>query len=157
MSTDTLNHTPRRQLSEQIDRLDHILDGLGEAIPAVVGDAVRQAVREGVQAAITEILSQRDLLDALRPQAPTEVPMTASPAESVAAAPRSSFVQSLVSPITLAFWRCAAWGANQVAQVGIRKPAVIAAGVAAVGLLGWMVWPIVAPTLLTALPFVFFC
>jgi hypothetical protein len=158
MSTDTLNSAPRKQLADQIDRLDHILDGLGDAIPAVVGDAVRQAVRDGVQAAIAEILTNRDLLDALRPQTPTEVPMPAPPADfAVVAAPPSSFVQSIVSPISQAFWRLAAWGSGQLFQVGVRKPVVVAAGVAAVGLLTWMAWPLIAPTILTALPFLFLC
>jgi hypothetical protein len=155
MSTATLNNVPRRQLSEQIDRLDHILDGLGDAIPAVVGDAVRQAVKEGVQAAIAEILSQRDLLDALRPQAQIEVPV--SPAESVAVAPPSSFVRSIISPVSQAIWQFAAWGSGQLVQVGFRKPAILAASVAVVGVVTWLAWPIIAPALLTALPFVFIC
>ena len=67
----------RRSLSEQIDRLDGILDGLAEALNESVADAVRDviglAVREAVSAAVTEVLSSPRLLQAaLERHAPPE-------------------------------------------------------------------------------------
>jgi len=51
----------RPTLSDSIDRLDHILAGLSEAIPATVRDALREsvaaAVAEGVRAALVDVLN----------------------------------------------------------------------------------------------------
>ena len=67
----------RKSLSEQIDRLDGILDGLAEALNESVADAVRDvigmAVREAVSAAVTEVLASPPLLRAaLERHAPPE-------------------------------------------------------------------------------------
>ena len=70
MSTATKSPAARQTLAAQLDRLDAILDGLAEAIPAAVADAVRaavaQAVREAVQAALSEVLATPTLLNRLR-------------------------------------------------------------------------------------------
>jgi hypothetical protein len=47
----------RKTLADQLDRLDQILDGLGEALTA----AVAQAVTEGVAAAVTQLIRRPDL------------------------------------------------------------------------------------------------
>ena len=53
MATATLNgRPPRKQLSDQLDRLDTIIDCLADALP----DAVRDAVRDGTQAALKQVL-----------------------------------------------------------------------------------------------------
>ncbi|MEZ6142117.1 MAG: hypothetical protein R3B84_16260 [Zavarzinella sp.] len=54
MNMTETNHVPRKQLSEQLDRLDTILDGLSDAL----NEAVADAAREGAQAAVREILSE---------------------------------------------------------------------------------------------------
>ena len=75
----------RPTLSDSIDRLDRILDGLSEAIPATVRDALREevaaAVAEGVRAALVEVLSGeavqsllRGVLPAVSAPAPTPAP-----------------------------------------------------------------------------------
>ena len=57
MSTSTLNGRPqRKQLSEQIDRMDTLLDGLADALPEAVADACRDGARQAVREAITELL-----------------------------------------------------------------------------------------------------
>jgi hypothetical protein len=65
MQTMLTNSKVRKSLSEQIDRLDTILDGLAEALNGAVADAVTQAVglavKEAVQTVLTEILSNPDL------------------------------------------------------------------------------------------------
>jgi hypothetical protein len=109
--TATLNGAPRKNLSDQIDRLDHILDGLADAIPAVVADSirfsVRQAVQQAVQEAITEVLANQDLLRLLegynhvstpKPNVPVWEPAPAPPAAPEP--PPSSFV----SRATKAVW-----------------------------------------------------
>jgi hypothetical protein len=65
MNTPT-NGRIRKSLAEQIDRLDHILDGLSEAlndsVASAVKDAVTMAVQEAVRGVLTEVLSNPDLL-----------------------------------------------------------------------------------------------
>jgi hypothetical protein len=65
MQTMLTNSKVRKSLSEQIDRLDKILDGLAEALNGAVADAVMQAVslavKEAVQTVLTEVLSNPDL------------------------------------------------------------------------------------------------
>ena len=75
MSATTMNGRPlpRRTLNDSIGRLDDILDGLGEAIPATIRTTLQEsvgvAVAEGVKAAMVEIMTNPDVLAKL--QAPT--------------------------------------------------------------------------------------
>jgi hypothetical protein len=66
----TTNGRRRPTLSDQIDRLDRTLDGLAEALNEAVADAVKAAVgaavREAVQATLAEILTNPEVLAALR-------------------------------------------------------------------------------------------
>jgi hypothetical protein len=76
-TTVTNGRTARKSLADQIDRLDHILDGLADALNESVADAVRQVigqvVAEAVQAAVAEVLSSPQLLQAaLERHAPAE-------------------------------------------------------------------------------------
>jgi hypothetical protein len=74
----TTNGRRRPTLSEQIDRLDRTLDGLAEALNEAVADAVKAAVgaavREAVQATLIEVLSNPDVLAALRACAAPPLP-----------------------------------------------------------------------------------
>ena len=51
----------RKQLCEQLDRLDTILDGLGDALNESVADAVRTGTRLAIKEAIIEILTDPNL------------------------------------------------------------------------------------------------
>src|SRR5262249_1693980 len=71
----------RPTLSDSINRLDQILEGLGEAIPATIRDTLREslaaAVGEGVRAALVEALAAdgvRDLLRGLLSASPDPAP-----------------------------------------------------------------------------------
>ena len=70
----------RPSLSQQIDRLNLILDGLAEAIPATVADSVRDsvgvAVAEAVRATFLEIAGNPELMAQLR-----QAPAPAEPAK----------------------------------------------------------------------------
>src|SRR5262245_63641128 len=89
----TSNGQVRKTLASQLDRLDSILDalsdGLNEAVATAVEGAVERAVRQAVgqavketmQSLLTEVLSNADLLGALRTVLPT------TPTESTATAP----------------------------------------------------------------------
>jgi hypothetical protein len=64
------NGRARKSLASQIDRLDEMLDGLGEnlnaAVAQAVKDAVSLAVREAVRGVLTEVLTNPDLPAKLR-------------------------------------------------------------------------------------------
>jgi hypothetical protein len=73
----------RKSLSDQIDRLDGILDGLAAAlndsVAAAVKEAVGLAVRDAVQSVLTQVLTNPELLARLSG-------LTAAPQPQVAAA-----------------------------------------------------------------------
>src|SRR5262249_24339472 len=81
----------RPTLSDSIDRFDRILDGLSEAIPATIRDALREsvaaAVAEGVRTALVDVLNGeagQELLRGAFPAAPTPSP-TPAPKPSLGA------------------------------------------------------------------------
>jgi hypothetical protein len=72
MSVSTMtNGRPRerKQLSDQIDRLDSILDGLADALNEAVADAAREGARVAVKEAIFEILTNPELRELIAPGA----------------------------------------------------------------------------------------
>jgi hypothetical protein len=75
----TTNNTtrPRKNLADQIDRLDSILDGLSEGLNEAVTTAVKEAVTTGVQQAIVEVLTNPELQQLLHPPKPPELPVHA--------------------------------------------------------------------------------
>jgi hypothetical protein len=84
MQTVLTNSKVRKSLSEQIDRLDKILDGLAEALNGAVADAVTQAVslavKEAVQTVLIEVLSNPDLRAQLQGSAVAPIPAGTNPA-----------------------------------------------------------------------------
>jgi len=58
----TATAQPRKQLSEQLDRLDGIIDLLADGLPAAVADATRAGTRQ----ALVELLADPELIDRLR-------------------------------------------------------------------------------------------
>jgi hypothetical protein len=73
-TTNTTNGRQRKNLADQIDRLDSILDGLSEGLNEAVATAVEQAVatavQEAVKQAVTEVLTNAELQRLLHPPAP---------------------------------------------------------------------------------------
>jgi hypothetical protein len=63
MTTATVTNIkpPRKQLGDQIDRLDVILDGLSETLTGAVADAAREGTCLAVKDAIVEIMTDRTL------------------------------------------------------------------------------------------------
>jgi hypothetical protein len=72
-ATLTNNRPERKQLSDQLDRLDLILDGLAEALNESVRDASRAGVREAVKEAVVELLTSAELRTALLQASALEV------------------------------------------------------------------------------------
>ena len=73
MSMETYSNgrsVPRRTLNDSIARLDQILDGLGEAIPAAIKetlqDSIGVAIAEGVKAALIEVLSHPEVIQRMQ-------------------------------------------------------------------------------------------
>jgi len=84
-NTPTLKPTQRRQLSDQLDRLDTIIDALAEGLPGAVTDAVREGARAAIKDALIEIITNPELRALLAPAAPAvpiPTPMPPAPAES---------------------------------------------------------------------------
>jgi hypothetical protein len=95
---------PRKSLSDQLDRLDRILDVLGEGLQEAVADAVQEAVRQAVaaavHAAVTEVLTNPGLHCHLRPSPPPEVPLMEKAralAARVAAAAKAAWGRTAVA------------------------------------------------------------
>jgi hypothetical protein len=75
------NHRPqRKQLSDQLDRMDSIIDALADGLPGAVADACREGARQAVRDALAELVASPELrallhtLSAARAPAPTPAP-----------------------------------------------------------------------------------
>jgi len=80
-ATATMNGRPqRKQLGDQLDRLDSIIDALAEGLPGAVADACRDGARLAVKDAIIEILSNPELRAMLTPMRPEPVVTPPPPA-----------------------------------------------------------------------------
>ena len=91
MSVTMTNGKPqRKQLSDQLDRLDNIIDVLADGLPEAVRDAVQAGTREAVKEAVLEILTRPELRALFTAQAPTQpaTAPTASPEPKVSLAAR---------------------------------------------------------------------
>ena len=80
-ATATVNGKPRKQLSEQLDRLDTILDALGEALPEAVTDACRDGARQAVKEAIVEVLTNPEVRGLLAATGEPTAPPARAPAK----------------------------------------------------------------------------
>ena len=67
MTTASLNGRPqRRQLSDQLNRLDGIIDTLADGLPDAVGDAVRTGTQAALQQLLIDTLTNPDTIALLR-------------------------------------------------------------------------------------------
>ena len=74
MSTTATNGKPqRKQLADQLDRLDAMIDALAGGLNQAVADACRDGARAAVREVLRELIANPDLLAAVRP-APAPVP-----------------------------------------------------------------------------------
>ena len=77
----------RKQLSEQLDRLDSIIDALAEGLPAAVAAAAREGTQQAVKDAIVEIITNPELRGLMQSIAPTVPPPAPTATEPAPAAP----------------------------------------------------------------------
>lgn len=88
-STTNGKPTTRKQLSDQLDRLDGIIDTLAVGLNQAVADACREGARAAVREVILELISNPDLMAAVRATVPaptvlhvtTEEPVTEYPTD----------------------------------------------------------------------------
>ena len=77
-ATTAVNGKPRKQLSDQLDRLDGIIDALAEGQNSAVADAAREGTRLAVKDAIVEIVTNPELRALIAPAAPASAPASTS-------------------------------------------------------------------------------
>ena len=133
MTQMTTNGRPRKQLSEQIDRLEQAVGGLGDGLREAVREATSHAVREAVGELVAEVVTNPDIAALFRnaqaqpAQAPRPSPL-----------PGGGLLGWLQKPLQLAR---RAW------QTVCRYKAVAVAGlvaVAAVAVAAWKAGPLLA-------------
>jgi hypothetical protein len=126
------------QLSTQLDRLDNILDGLSDAIPATIAEAVQQ----GVRSAIVELMKNPELLKAMQPPAP----QPAEPQPQPSVEPSTSIAQTLWSPV--------AWVGQQLSNAAGRVAASLGVACSSLMVAATFVQPLL-PSLSTLAALVF--
>ena len=119
----------RKQLADQLDRLDAIIDALAEGLNGAVADACREGTRLAVKDAIVEILTNPELRAML-------VPHAAAPAAKTADAPPEPKKPGLWSRLktkVAAAKNAAVTFAVKVKTAVAAKVAAVTATVAALG------------------------
>src|SRR4051794_15901647 len=123
MSNNKLDGAPRKQLSEQPDRLDTIIDALDVALAEAMRDAVAGAVREAVVAVTRELITNPDVLAAIAaaaaqaaPVARPTAPEPNQPAQGAAPSVRGRVRRAWEAALAFA----AAWGCSALPAVKDR-------------------------------------
>ena len=119
--TATLNGRPRKQLSEQIDRLDRILDTLADGFQEIVAQAAEDGAKIGATTVLQELLSHPTLQTliahaTLPPPTPREPPRTPRVVERLRTCLRQ--LRSLLGAILAPLGRRAAAPTRRVRQAG---------------------------------------
>lgn len=102
-ATVTTNGKPRKQLADQIDRLDTIIDCLADNLNQAVADAAKEGSRTAVKEILLEVLTDPTVLDLIRgsvvvsppvaPSAPSQWRTTiAAAAQKAASAVKSGWM-----------------------------------------------------------------
>jgi len=139
-ATSTANGKPRKQLADEIDRidrqmgdrldrLDSIIDALAEGLPGAVTDACREGAREAVRTALVEVLSNPELRALLvPPPAPAQVAATAAPT-----GPRKPGLWGRIKARIAAARAAVAGTVRKVNEVVVRRCGAAGGAVAALG------------------------
>ena len=128
-ATATVNGKPRKQLSDQLDRLDRIIDALGDALPEAVTDACRDGAKQAVKDAIIEIMTNpelRGLLASTSQPPPIPLPPPQDPAP-----PKPSFWSRVKSRVAAAASTVRSAARTLLMVVPIRKLVVAGTALAA--------------------------
>ena len=95
MTPPSLNGRPRKQLSEQLDRLDEIINGLADCLPAAVADATRDGIRSAFSDVVVELMSDPAILARIRATLVPEIAPLAVVSRTSPFAKLKSFLRSL--------------------------------------------------------------
>ena len=122
MATATLNgKLPRKQLSDQLDRMDTLMDGLADALPEAVADACRDGARQAVKDTVLELLASPELRNLI-----TEVTTAQAATSSEAVASKPS-IWSRVRAKLAATRACIAEPIQKVKDAITNRVATVAA------------------------------
>jgi hypothetical protein len=131
------NGRPRKQLADQLDRLDGIIDslsdGLNQAVAGAVEAAVGQAVKQAVEGVLTELVSNPTVRELLARTA-TAAAAGPTPAES----PQENGTRRRPSMLETAGQRLRAVGRACVAGVQRTWQVVLAAGAGVAATAAWV-------------------
>jgi hypothetical protein len=136
--TATMTNGPakRRQLADELDRLDNIIEGLANGLPEAVASATREGARQAVRDVIVELVSNPELRGLIAGLAPPRVVEAAPAVPPEAAAPRPGFWARAKSAAATAVGRCRAAVATATATaktlsavMPLRKVILAGAGV----------------------------
>lgn len=130
MALQTNGRLPRKQLSDQLDRFDSMLEGLSEALNATIADAVRDGTRLALKDAVVEILTDPALRSKLRDATDPVKPVPASSRASFWQAAKARVASAVLALKVLASMAFSASSSAAVLAVSaIRNPAKIVAAV----------------------------
>lgn len=147
--TMTNGRPPRKLLSDQLDRLDSIIDALADGLPGAVAEAAREGTKLAVKDVLKELLSNPDVVTLIRAAAspPPEPTATSTPPSISAYAKLSNAVKAAASTVNrtakrvmtaVVFEATAVWitmkAAGRVVRNNprVRRTVVVGAGVGAV-------------------------
>jgi hypothetical protein len=120
-----------KQLGERLDRFDTILDALAEGLNEAVADAAREGTRLAVKDAIVEIMSNAELRALLAPAQPT--PAAPAPAPSAPPEPKKPGLWSRIKAKVAAVRDAAAGAVTKVKEAVIRRCVIAGDAVVALG------------------------
>ena len=138
-ATMTNGKPQRKQLSDQLDRMDGIIDCLADALPEAVADAVKDGARQAIREAVLEALANPDLRALVarpvadpappRPSAWTRLKWKLSTLRQRATEQARPLVEATVEACRSAVPAADACRRVVVTAWGLKKPVALAVGV----------------------------
>lgn len=116
-ATMTNGKPARKQLADQLDRLDGIIDCLADRLPEAVADATREGARQAVRDVILELLANPELRTLIAGLAPAAQPAVASEPSATPPATQSSEA----APAKPEFWGRVKEKCKVVKDATVRK------------------------------------
>ncbi len=133
-ATATMNGKPqRKQLSDQLDRLDGIIDALAEGLNGAVADAAREGTRLAVKDAIVEIMTNPELRALLAPVRPEPTPAPVAPPAPVTPVPKKPGLWTRLKAKVAAARDAVTGAATKAKEAVSAKYKAVSAAVVAVG------------------------
>jgi hypothetical protein len=155
--TATLNgRPPRKQLGDQLDRLDSILDVLADALPAAVADACKEGAKQAMKEVVLELLTNPDVRAMLvggitPPLTPVVPPVTKSNWWQTLKAKLTEWKDAALDRATAAVQAVTLTARMLTAVLPLKRIALVTLGVGlAVGLTALLVYRFCPPALAAA-------